>query len=474
MPDWLAGLQAVAPTESAAEVSPAAPSEEPSEETVAPLIPTEAAAPKPIPREELPEWVQSLDRAQQQPSGPAAPIPPELPPELREEEPTEVELPAWLQSLRAEQESTLVQPVRPEEPVLTQAEIPAWLEALRPVEGKQPEEAAEVEATAEEEGIFAGIAQVLPAATLMGEVQSAPAKLRVEVSPEDLARAGIFQELLARSPSAPTAVVAPSGKAARVTRHLSRLLIFAFVFILVAAPFFISGLSFLPQVSDLPTAPVKSAYDRIQQLSGDATALVVFDYDPIQAGELNPVAEALLRHLQARGVRVEIASLNPLGPSVAQSVVKNIEAEFGVAVEYEDLGYVPGQAVGVQNLLSEVAKVDLVVNLAASPDSLRWWVEQIAIGDIKPPLIAGLSAAAETLAAPYVQSGQIDGVVTGLVGAMMYARQADLLHDESRPQQGVREIFLKAQMLGQLARGVIILVGIISAFVVGAGRRVSA
>jgi hypothetical protein len=243
----------------------------------------------------------------------------------------------------------------------------------------------------------------------------------------------------------------------------------------ISLPFFFS-FSFLPQINDSLSLPasdsLQSAVTQIGLLPEKANVLVVFDYDATQAGEMNQIAKVIFGHLLTRGAHIQAASLNPLGPGLAQSIWNGIDPKIQASGAFSNTGFRPGQSIGVQNLLIESGPIALVIDLAGSPDSVRWWAEQITLSRLNVPLVAGVSAAAEPLALPYVQSGQVKGLVTGAAGAMVYARQANVLpaldKDPTQPQ-----IHLESQTLAQWLLAAIIIVGLVTAFISRMGRRSS-
>ncbi len=486
-PDWLAALQAAPPMQ--AEEARSVPIEkavEPKVKIEKPIQPIRIEPPAPIAAKpieaaqptaetEMPQWLRGMSQASAAPAphGPIAPIPPELPPELREEPAVAADLPDWLQALRkgAPAGGTLASSG------IAQGEIPEWLEALRPQIGETQliDEGPE----AETEGVLAGLAQTLPSVPLMGEVHGTPASLKVETSAQDLARAGMFQELLARGASTPKPVVGLPGRGAKMRRRVGQWLIALAVLVSMGIPAKMDlnkALSFqlLPHLDKLPTTAVRLAFKTIDQLPDGSTALVIFDYDPTQSGEMNPIADVLLRHLIARGTAVQAASLNPLGSSVAQAEWLKASSQLSDTVQFENLGYVAGQSIGVQQLLERNPSIGLVVDLAASPDNLRWWVEQIAASNLQVPLIAGLSAGAEPLALPYIRSGQVKGTVVGLVGALAYAQYTGLSPLSTASQATENQIHLEAQTLAHWMLVLIILIGMLSALFSRGGRRSAA
>ena len=474
LPDWLQETsateqEAVGTAESATELPVWLSNLQPSMEATAPV--SESAHPEAQPISPEPEF--AANRVEAPAFEPAA---------------VAAELPDWLKSLREGKAAAPVQPLEPV-PGLTQAEIPSWLEALRPKEG-QTTSVADVAAESEQEGIFAGLHNVLPPLPEPGEVPAA-ARMAAGPSADDLARAGIFQELLSRSVSRPTAVPALPTRGGQAGRRLLQWGVAVALLVVILVPFLMpqGWLPFLPQADNLPAAPlVQSAATTVKVLPPNASVLVVFDYDPAQAGEMDRIAEIMLRHLQTRAAKVTTVSLNPLGAGLASSVWASIGTP--PSDHWTDLGYVPGQAVGVQSVLLNHGPFALVIDLSASADGLRWWVEQLTVSGFNMPFIAGVSAAVESLALPYVQSGQITGLISGATGAMMYGRQAELLPSLEEAQQAkavadrtnqppsaevvlmVRNQYhIESQTLAHWLLAALIVIGLVSGLVSRAGRR---
>jgi hypothetical protein len=198
----------------------------------------------------------------------------------------------------------------------------------------------------------------------------------------------------------------------------------------------------------------------------NSKVLVVFDYDAAQAGELSRVATALLQSPALQNAQIEVASLNPQGSAVAQSVLKNLPN-----FQYTDLGFAPGQVSGVQSLLGKAGDVKLIIELAASPETVRWWVEQMKASQTEIPLVVGVSAGAEPLTMPYLQSGQVKGLVSGFPGAVAYLNATGMMNTYSQDQIEDYQIPLDALTLANYVMVVLIVVGLIGALSRGAGRR---
>jgi hypothetical protein len=64
--------------------------------------------------------------------------------------------------------------------------------------------------------------------------------------------------------------------------------------------------------------------------------------------------------------------------------------------------------------------ISMAVELAATPDTVRWWVEQLAARSDAPTFLVGASALAEPMSRPYVESHQVSGLIVGVPGATAY------------------------------------------------------
>lgn len=181
-----------------------------------------------------------------------------------------------------------------------------------------------------------------------------------------------------------------------------------------------------------------------------SAALVSFDYTTATQGEMQPLAEAVVNRLLGQGMRIIAVSLEPEGAAIAQQTLENLAAERGdeYGEQVINLGYLPGRAAAVRNLaansaalfaipdfqtgqplkdqptwsdIQSLAQVEVVVTLADTPATARWWIEQLQIApqpnNSNRFLLAATSAAAEPFLRPYRQSQQLDGLIAGVNGA---------------------------------------------------------
>jgi hypothetical protein len=92
----------------------------------------------------------------------------------------------------------------------------------------------------------------------------------------------------------------------------------------------------------------------------------------------------------------------------------------GDKLDAENLGYVPGQDMGVAFMQGKVASAALVIELAAAPDTVRWWAEQMTAQASDKPLIVAASAAVEPMSRPYYEGARSNGQrqITGLLASV--------------------------------------------------------
>jgi hypothetical protein len=462
-PDWLRELAPVAAVAGAAAIA------------AEPEALAEAAQPETLAEAEVEEESQTGKAAAVAAAGLAAATVAGAAKKRDQAEGPPAEMPEWLKEISREQEAakTAIPVPPPEATGLTQAEIPSWVEAMRPSAEVAALKGAET--PSETEGPLAGIANALPPAPVMDQMFGPPAKLSFAISAEDQARAGVLRELLTQHAAAPASVEQFVVKSSAIRRRALRWFVAFLIIAALLVPIGIdinqlTGLPLLPSAQKMVVPPAVSAaafeISRLAQLPPNSKVLVVFDYDASQSGEMNRVATALLKSPGLRNAQLEIASLNPQGSAMAQAVLKNLPD-----LRYTALGFTPGQINGVQSLLASSGSTKLIIELAASPETVRWWAEQLKANRDETPLVAGVSAGAEPLTMPYVQSGQVKGLVSGFPGAVAYLNATGMMNTYSQDQVKDYQIPLDAITLANYVMVALIVVGLIAALLRGAGRR---
>jgi len=201
---------------------------------------------------------------------------------------------------------------------------------------------------------------------------------------------------------------------------------------------------------------VTAAYSAIDSLPPNAVVLVNWAYDPAHASEMDLAALPVVEHLLEKGARLLVISQLPGGPASARRLLAVARSGASQAALNRQLGeglieggYLPG-GVGSLSLLGQAPAQGLPVDIqgrsvrnraaitaldnaspalllvvAARSEEVQRWIEQIQPLN-RAPLIAVTSAAVDPAIRPYVDSGQIVGLVSGYAGAIEYR---DLLAD---------------------------------------------
>lgn len=494
LPDWVAALR---PQEEEAEGEPSL-SVTGIEEEELPDRVTELEPPT----EEIPlaEALDSLDEAEIEPPeedsehklpddveamlGPAVPAwlaelqveAPEAAAAIIEETMVDGELPDWL--VRSE--------IEPDEG-LAPAEIPAWLLALKPPELREEGEEAEIEPPAigdkgEETGLLAGITGTLPVEMLIAQPRAVAAAQLPELTIEDSPPARLFADVVGRPPDAAPKEI--EMHRADVLPRMARWIIYAILIVAVALPIIIGKPLLVRTIES--TAATVDMHTAIEALDSQDPVLVAFDYDPTSSGEMDVIAKALIGNLMDQEARVVVVSLMPAGPATAQSLLDELAAERPAYAEsygerYANLGYLPGEAAAVRLLglsmqvalpsdfygtpqsdlpvmqgLDSTQSFSLIVELAATQDTLRWWIEQAGT-PYDVPLGAGASAAVIPYARSYYETEprQLVGIVGGVPDAVTYEA---LSGDQSGPTSS-SAARLDSQLAGQILFVLVLLAG---------------
>ena len=224
-------------------------------------------------------------------------------------------------------------------------------------------------------------------------------------------------------------------------RSIDRRIIFALIFVAVVWP--------LIQPMRLPigvSPPVQTLYDAVEAIPPGSVVMLGADYSPDTMPELQPMVDTFLRHAFERDLRVVVACLWPASPPLVERAMTPLAEEYGkeYGVDYVNLGYMAGGIVTLLGmgasipftfpsdyggtpvteipLMQEVENFDdiaFVMEVSAGTPGTREWVQQVQ-GRYRVALGSGTTAVGAPNFYPYVQSGQLTGLLGGLKGAAEY------------------------------------------------------
>ncbi len=181
-------------------------------------------------------------------------------------------------------------------------------------------------------------------------------------------------------------------------------------------------------LSDAIAQPAQDVLTWVHGLSPEASVLLVMDYSAAFSGEMGLVATPILREIFSTRAEITTLSSVPSGRLLFDRLLEegNLVDQRVVA----DLGYFPVGAFGAYGLAAQplqaenalefsislpVEPFDGIVILGDDYEGVMAWVEQLS--SLKPdaPMILLLSAQAGPLLKPYWESGQVTGMISGIV-----------------------------------------------------------
>jgi hypothetical protein len=234
-------------------------------------------------------------------------------------------------------------------------------------------------------------------------------------------------------------------------QRIDRRYLYLLLALIVAAPF----------VFDVPVPPAvvlpqtRAFYDTIEQMASDPVAknkLVILstNYGAGTLAENNTQTEAVMRHLMKRHLKFAIFAFNdPQGRELGQRVADSIQGQYGYEYgrDYVNFGYRPGDAVvpllkaAVRDVpgafrndfrgtslaqvpmmqgIKTVNDVGLIIEVTPSATIGAWIQFYQRTGDKPIPTLFCPTAVMAPEAFPYLKSGQLQGMLNGLAGAIEY------------------------------------------------------
>jgi hypothetical protein len=222
--------------------------------------------------------------------------------------------------------------------------------------------------------------------------------------------------------------------------HLDRRWIFVVLFVIVLVP--------LLAPVRLPVAigsPAQRYHDAIEAIPAGSTVLMPFDYDPAFTAEVHPMALATLRRLLEKRVRVVAVTMQPAGPPMADLAWRTVGVPLHktYGVDFVNLGYKAGNEVivlalgnSIKNIfpldshgtpiaqlplflhIDRLGQMQMIVEIAGTSAG-NIWVEQ-GQARFHVPMVAGVTGVMAPEFFPYLQAGQIRGMLGGMAGAAEY------------------------------------------------------
>jgi len=254
---------------------------------------------------------------------------------------------------------------------------------------------------------------------------------------------------------------------------LDRRIIFLLIGLAVLIPLINPNLIDLPLGEDRNTRVV---YDSISNLNTNDKVLISFAYGASTKPEVHPMAVGLLNHLFSKGVKVYIVSLWPESPIMAEQAISSVRNSnlFSIedGIDYVMFDYKVGGFVVIKGIadnfrdiyqqdkngksindlpimegIYDVTDFDFVFDFSAGVPGNAEWV-QYACDPKNVPLSSGCTSIMVTDAIPYVESGQLKGILAGMPGAAEYEK---MVYDFMVNEQMSNNSFINPQ--GNIVKG---------------------
>jgi len=221
---------------------------------------------------------------------------------------------------------------------------------------------------------------------------------------------------------------------------MSRRIIFAVLAAVVIAVMLIK-----PRIPITVSDSTRQVYNRIDALDSGAVVMISFDHEASSLPEIGPIGAAISEHCFRRGISVVGLALFAEGNAVGYDLLSRsaVAARRVYGADWIYLGFRPqytAAILGMGESIEEVFNADyngtpltslplarrvrnyndiaLVVSIADG-SMPTYWVEYAA-NRYGETVIAALSAVMVTSFTPYLESGQIAGILSGLKGAAEY------------------------------------------------------
>ena len=232
------------------------------------------------------------------------------------------------------------------------------------------------------------------------------------------------------------------------------------------------------------TESTRQVWETVENLEPESKVLMSLEYGPSTKPELHPMAFGIIRHLLKNGHKIYITCLWPDGQFMAMEALEQVAEDQYNKVYGEDyvlLGFRPGNEAVIKGLVSNLRKVFTVdangnflddipmmtgINQVADfdylfsasagyPGTVEW--VQYAADPVGITMSTGTTSIQVNEVMPYVQSGQIKGILGGMPGAAEY--------ESLIGQAGIGTSGMDAQSVAHVVIVAFIIFGNISFFV---------
>jgi hypothetical protein len=225
-------------------------------------------------------------------------------------------------------------------------------------------------------------------------------------------------------------------------QNLDRRILYVLLAVVVSAPLLIRP----SRHPGIVLSEVQSAYNAVDRVSSDKIAIISTVWGAGTEAENGPQTEAVMRHMFQKGIKFVVLSWDPVGAEITYRDGSRIAKELGkhYGVDWVHLGYRPGPIYAVVSGMAEDfqrvidhdrfnkklrdipltrdvrshRQIGVVVEITPSGTATTWiayFTQPYGI-----PLVYCPTAVMAAEAYPYLDSGQMAGMLNGVIGAAQY------------------------------------------------------
>ena len=193
----------------------------------------------------------------------------------------------------------------------------------------------------------------------------------------------------------------------------------------------------------------QAVFDTIENLPNNSKVLISFEYGPSTKPEIHPMAIGIMRLLFSKGHKIFGMALWIDGLFMSQEAFQQVAVEefnLKYGTDFVNLGFKPGNEAVVKGVASDIKKLypvdaqgiiidelemmkniknindfDFVISLSAGFPGAKEWL-QFATDPNQIPLSTGCTSIQVTEVLPYVESGQVSGLLAGMPGAAEFEK----------------------------------------------------
>lgn len=329
---------------------------------------------------------------------------------------------------------------------ISKANLPEWLKAIRPIEVVTPD-ISKIKNTkkVEQAGPLAGLRGVLTTENIANTyTTSSSNSLNINVSDKQYAHAKLLE-----------AIVTPKrvediNKHEKTQSNLLAILIPVVFLSIVIYSLFLEKVP-ITRFINFPAETVRfhnliTGYLNQNQEPGNI--LLISEVDSSAYPEINLIASGVLENIFLNNNYLTALSTNPNGVIVADNILNNASLKvpsYNYSEKAINLGYLPGNYLGIQAFLSNprqfiledtkqqniwttthlsntnaISDFDLLLLITDNSDNAKKWVEQIELISPESGLLVISTTQASPLLQPYLNSNQIDGMISGIAGSLAF------------------------------------------------------